>query len=90
MLGTSRVSGRSTLNVDYWCPYPQLRARYKRLHTHKHKSLPYCRLSLSRTYNSNTRVRVSRKITQTLTVPHCTGTNPEHSKHTCLAHKEPG
>ncbi|MQL91468.1 hypothetical protein Taro_024079 [Colocasia esculenta] len=33
---------------------------------------------------------VSRKTTQTSTVPHCTGTNPEHNKHTCLAHKEPG
>ncbi|MQM12630.1 hypothetical protein Taro_045549 [Colocasia esculenta] len=74
----------------YWCPYPQPRARYKRLHTQKHKPLAYCRLSLSRTYNSNTGVRVSRKTTQTSTVPHCTGTNPEHNKHTCLAHKEPG
>ncbi|MQL67992.1 hypothetical protein Taro_000272 [Colocasia esculenta] len=35
-------------------------------------------------------VRVSRKTTQTSTIPHCTGTKPEHNKHTCLAHKEPG
>ncbi|MQL70918.1 hypothetical protein Taro_003273, partial [Colocasia esculenta] len=47
-------------------------------------------LEEGRTYNSNTGVRVSRKTTQTSTVPHCTGTNPEHNKHTCLAHKELG
>ncbi|MQL69014.1 hypothetical protein Taro_001329 [Colocasia esculenta] len=64
--GTGKQDKLGT-SVDYWCPHPQLRARYKRPNTNSHKSLSHYRLSLSRTYNSNTGVRVSRKTTQTST-----------------------
>ncbi|MQM03661.1 hypothetical protein Taro_036450, partial [Colocasia esculenta] len=72
MPGTFRDSGPSSLKVRhwktrlagaqyvYWCPYPQLRAHYKRQTTNSHHSLSPCRISLSWTYNSSNRVRVSR------------------------------
>ncbi|MQM05783.1 hypothetical protein Taro_038599 [Colocasia esculenta] len=74
MPGTSRVSGRSTLKTS-WGPVSTIGVRtpnYERAtsdkRTNSGKSLSHCRLSLSRTYNSNSGVRVSRKTTQTSTM----------------------
>ncbi|MQM20255.1 hypothetical protein Taro_053273, partial [Colocasia esculenta] len=99
MPGTFRDSGLSSLEVRHWkrtswgpvtstgVRTPNYERATRDKTTNSHKSLSHCRLSLSRTYNSSTGVRVSRTDDTDLDG---TAQVPRQAPSTSLAHTEPG